>query len=138
METMFLNNSSHNKGRKILIIDDDATLCSVFKDILDHSGYQTFIAQKEEDVLSIINQETVDLAYVDLEMPELNSSAISNQIKRANPNTLVVLISGYPLAHADDEISLTMKEGVIDKFVDKGDLFNLPSITEKLLSERPN
>jgi len=135
---MFLNDSSNNKGQKILIIDDDITLCSVFKDILDHSGYQTFIAQNEEDVLSIITQEAVDLVYVDLEMPELSSSAISNQIKRVNPKTMVVLISGYPLAIVKDEISSTIEEGVIDRFVDKGDLFNLSSITEKLLSEWPN
>ncbi len=135
---MLLNNLSNNKGQKILIIDDDITLCSVFKDILDHSGYQTFIAQNEEDVLSIITQEAVDLVYVDLEMPELSSSAISNQIKRVNPKTMVVLISGYPIAIVEDEISSTIKEGVIDRFVDKSDLFNLSSITEKLLSERPN
>ena len=135
---MLLNNSSNNKGQKILIIDDDIALCSVFKDILDQSGYQTFIAQNEEDVLSIITQEAVDLVYIDLEMPELNSSAISNQIKTVNPNTMVVLISGYPPAMAEDEINSTIGGGVIDRFVDKSDLFNLSGFTEKLLSERPN
>jgi CheY-like chemotaxis protein len=142
----------------------------MFKDILDQSGYQAFIAQNEEDVLSIISQEAVDpvyidlempelnssadlvyidlempelnssadLVYIDLEMPELNSSAISNQIKTVNPNTMVVLISGYPPAIAEDEIKSIIGGAVIDRFVDKSDLFNLSWFTEKLLSERPN
>lgn len=135
---MFLNNPTNNKEQKILIIDDDITLCSVFKDILDQSGYQTFIAQNEEDVLSIITREDVDLVYVDLEMPELSSSAISNQIKRVNPNTMIVLISGYLPDVAEDTINSTIGGGIIDRFVDKSDLCNLSSFTERLLAERPN
>ncbi|MEW5801084.1 MAG: response regulator [bacterium] len=138
MKAIFLDNPVRKKDQKILIIDDDITLCSVFKDILDQSGYQTFIAQNEEDVLSVITQQSVDLVYVDLEMPQLNSSAISNRIKKVNPNTMVVLISGYHLGVAEGEIKATIEDGIIDRFVDKGDLCNLPGITAKLLSERSN
>lgn|GEM_PF-3486950 len=136
---MFLNQPSNKKrGQKILIIDDDIALCTVFKDILDQSGYETFVAQNEQDVLSIINREAVDLVYVDLEMPDLNSCAISNQIKRVNPNTIIVLISGYPPHFVEDEIKSTIGSGIVDKFVDKGELSNLSIITEQILSERAN
>ncbi|MEW6378693.1 MAG: response regulator [bacterium] len=135
---MFLNNPTNKKRQKILIIDDDIALCTVFKDILDQSGYQTFVAQNEEDVLSIITRETPDLVYVDLEMPDLDTSDISNQIKRVNPNTMIVLISGYPPHFVEDEVKSSIGSGIIDKFIDKGDLSNLPTITAQLLSERPN
>ena len=126
---------SPDHQRRVLIIDDDIILCNVFKDILEHNGFRTFIAQKEEDVLAIVSRESVDLVYIDLEMPDLNSVDISNQIKKINPNTMVVLISGYSRQIVEEEMNLKIGKGIIDKFLDKGDLYNLPSVTEKLLSE---
>lgn len=128
-------NPEQQKKANILIIDDDFILCNVFKDILEHTGYAAFIAQKEEEILSIAYQEDIDLVYIDLEMPGLDSLDISNKIKKVNPSIVIVLISGYTQQIIEEEMNFDIHKGAFDKFIDKGDIYNLPKITDQLLKD---
>lgn len=123
-----------SKQDSVLIIDDDQILCHVFKDILENSGYKTFTAQKREEIFNILSQEKIDLIYMDVEMPELNSIDLARQIKETSPLIMIVLISGYPQKVVEEDLKIKIGEGGIDKFIDKGDLFDVARVTTELLS----
>jgi CheY-like chemotaxis protein len=56
-------------GKKILIIDDDATLREILSLGLQGAGYDTLMAINGEEAKNLVQQETPDIILVDLYMP---------------------------------------------------------------------
>ena len=90
----------------ILVVDDEATLRSIFADLLVHQGYACITAANAVDALQIIEANLIelDLLVTDIRMPgALNGFDLANKVRELQPRTAILLISGY----AEDPI---MKE----------------------------
>lgn len=85
----------------VLVVDDEATLRSVFSDLLAHEGYGCITAANAVDALQIIEANLIelDLLVTDIRMPgALNGLDLANKVRELQPRTAILLISGY----ADD------------------------------------
>ncbi|HEV2437676.1 MAG TPA: response regulator transcription factor [Verrucomicrobiae bacterium] len=81
---------------RILVVDDDPEIRSVFAQILDDAGYDVLQASKGRAGLQLAREKHPDLALLDVLLPDLNGMEVCKQIK-ADPglrNIFVVLISG--------------------------------------------
>ena len=56
----------------ILIIDDDPNLRKTLSDILRVKGYETLTAKDGAEGLSLIEQNPVNLALIDLRLPDMS------------------------------------------------------------------
>lgn len=96
---------------KILIVDDELRLADVLHVALEDRGYQTRIAASGNIALRMMEVESFDLVLTDLRMPDLDGRALLQEIKRRNPDMLVVILTAY--ASMRDAVDL-VKEGAFD------------------------
>ena len=88
----------NGNNNKILIVDDDLELLTIFKAIFDSIDYNTITANNAKDALKIIKQEGNNLSLVisDIVMPEMNGIKLIQSIQKMDLNIKYILMSGYP------------------------------------------
>lgn len=92
----WLKQSSNDAGAHILVIDDDETICSLFRDILDSAGYKVSTTDNSYEGLKIIQNGDFDLVFLDLKMPGLDGAELFGQIRTIRPEMPVIVVTGYP------------------------------------------
>lgn len=80
---------------KILVIDDDKTLCENFRDILEEDGYEVLTAQTKFSALKIIAKTYVDLILVDIRLPDGNGLEVIKMAKEKIPYVKPIVITAY-------------------------------------------
>ena len=78
----------------ILIIDDEASLRSIFQVSLERAGYRVLTAEHGKHGLRLLDQEKVDLIFVDIFMPEMDGMELIPLIRKTRPATKMIAISG--------------------------------------------
>ncbi|MCX2716753.1 homeostatic response regulator transcription factor HsrA [Helicobacter sp. MIT 21-1697] len=104
---------------RILVIEDDPTLCKNIAEMLNERSYQTDIAENLKDGEYFISIRNYDLVLADWDLPDGCGIEIIAQVKEKSPRTPVIIISAK--TSAENEIR-AFKEGA-DDFVPKP--FNL-------------
>jgi DNA-binding NtrC family response regulator len=80
---------------RILVIDDELTVCKSCDKILTEDGYAVISAQGGWKGLEQARKENFDLALVDLKMPDINGMEVVETLKREHPNMAVIIMTGY-------------------------------------------
>ncbi|MFA5859930.1 MAG: response regulator [Elusimicrobiota bacterium] len=80
--------------RKIAVIDDQEEILSLCRRILVKEGYEVFTSKDPQEVLSIISKEKFDVVLTDMIMPGINGLELIKEIKKREPLTAVVLMTG--------------------------------------------
>ena len=109
---------------KILIIDDDETLCTVIGEELEQENYNVTCSFSGKEGLAKLKLERYDLVLLDYQMPEMDGYEVLQEIRIIYPLLPVIIIT----ANKDIDI--------IKKFEVKGisDLVNKPFEFEELLA----
>lgn len=92
----WLRESSTEIVANILVIDDDETICSLFKDVLEEAGHSVTTCSEALKGLELVNDGDYDLAFLDLKMPRMDGAELFGQIKATKPELPVTIITGYP------------------------------------------
>lgn len=85
----------NNQDDKILLIDDEIEFISTLAERLEIRGYNAKIAESGETGISMIVNETFDVAILDLMMPGLNGLDTLRQIKTIDDTLPVILLTGH-------------------------------------------
>jgi len=80
----------------ILVIDDEETIRSLFKEILEELGHRVITAETASKGLALVNHQDFDLVFLDLKMPGMDGAELFRQIKIIKPKLPVTIITGYP------------------------------------------
>ena len=80
---------------RILIIDDDENLLTSLCDILEYKGFKTLHANDGASALKIIEEQSLDVALVDLRLEDMSGLDLIKQIKNQSPFTECILLTGY-------------------------------------------
>ena len=85
-----------HKGRRILMIDDSATIVASLGGILRSAGCHTSEAADAETGIEAIRREKPDLVFLDIVLPGMNGFAALRVIRRdpLAQNIPVIMISG--------------------------------------------
>jgi len=89
--TALVNLSRGSSRTTILIADGDEHYRQLYSDILRSEGFQTFVAKDCDQALAILHRERVDLALVDVVMPNTNGMTLCREL-RSNLETRLVPI----------------------------------------------
>ena len=92
----WLRQSSTEAEARILVIDDDETICSLFKDTLEDAGYKVTAVTDSYEGLELVKNEDYDLVFLDLKMPGLDGAELLGQIRAVKPEMPVTVVTGYP------------------------------------------
>ena len=76
---------------RILVVDDDKHTRVLFKAVLQAANYTVFTAANGEEALSIMDEEHIDLAVLDIMMPKMDGYEFT-RVLRENRNDLPILM----------------------------------------------
>jgi two-component system NtrC family response regulator len=79
----------------ILIIDDEESVCTFFRRLLQRKGYRTVTAVNEEEALRALDYGTFNVAMVDLKLPDTDGLTLLKHIKTRQPACEVIIMTGF-------------------------------------------
>ncbi len=80
---------------KILVIDDERPTLKMFTLLLTAYGYDILTAENGQDGLDIFRKESPGLVLTDIKMPVMDGIEVLKEIKKINPQTEVIVITGH-------------------------------------------
>ncbi|PLX44975.1 MAG: hypothetical protein C0611_13455 [Desulfobacteraceae bacterium] len=95
----------------ILIVDDEKAVADVLKDFISDEGRSIDVCHDGLEGINHIQNNLYDLIIVDLMMPKVGGLDVLKYAKKANPDVLVIIITGY--ASLETAI-MAVKEGAYD------------------------
>jgi DNA-binding response OmpR family regulator len=87
--------------KKILVVEDEKNLRKLYEQDLMDEGYQVLVAPNGATALEIVNEETVDLAILDIKMEGINGVDVLKKIMEVNKNIKVIINSAYSTYKSD-------------------------------------
>jgi two-component system, NtrC family, response regulator len=78
-----------------LIVDDEQEVCNFFSYLLKQKGYTAITANSGAEASEKLKEFSFDTALVDLKLPDANGLDILKEIKKAQPDCEVIIITGY-------------------------------------------
>jgi two-component system response regulator HydG len=78
----------------LLVVDDEAPIREFLSDYAEFTGFRVTACASGREALAVLDRETVDLALVDLRMPQIDGMEVIKAIRQKAPQCQVVLMSG--------------------------------------------
>ena len=97
--------------KNILVVDDDMRVRTIFSSILKKEGYRVTAVKDGYEAIKAIDEESFDLALVDLRMPGLDGIQVLERVKSRRLQTRVIIYTGY--GSVEDAVE-AMSKGAAD------------------------
>jgi FixJ family two-component response regulator len=85
----------------VYVVDDDAAVLGSLRFLLETDGFAVRTFKNGTALLHAAELPGADCYVIDYKMPDINGIDLVGRLRKANDNTPVVLITGYP----DENIS---------------------------------
>ena len=101
----------------VLIIEDEEVLVKLFKQILEMLGYRVLEAKTGKEAVELAKtfDGQIDLALLDIKLPDMDGGRVYPLIMEARPDLKVIVCSGYSIDGPAQEILDAGAEGFIQK-----------------------
>ncbi|MBW1900701.1 MAG: response regulator, partial [Deltaproteobacteria bacterium] len=86
----------------ILLVDDEQDIREVLSISLADLGYKVYDAQNGREAIRIFKEVNPPIVLTDIKMPGIDGIELLQEIKRGNPDTEVIMITG----HGDMELAI--------------------------------
>ena len=80
--------------KKILVVDDDPNLRKTLADSLRVKGYATAVAGTGAEAIAALESGDINLALIDLMLPDLPGLEVMARLKAMSPTTEVIILTG--------------------------------------------
>lgn len=80
---------------KILIVDDERTLCETMSEILKDEGYDVEVAFDGKEALEKIQKTTFDVIFCDLRMPKTDGLGVLEKTMEKSSETFFIVMTAY-------------------------------------------
>ena len=80
---------------RVLVIDDEPIIRDVLQEILSREGYAISSVPDAESGLAALERQEYDLVILDLMLPGIGGFETLKEIKRRDPDSVVVMITAY-------------------------------------------
>ncbi|MBU7032264.1 MAG: response regulator [Theionarchaea archaeon] len=84
-----------DQGILTLMVDDDPSTCTLFRNVLMKKGYPVGIAHTGEEAIAMANERHYDVIFIDMKLPTINGLETYFSIKKSNPQTVFIIITAY-------------------------------------------
>ena len=96
---------------KIMVVDDEESMCNFMQIMLEKEGYKTVVSQDSKIALERIKKENYDLVVADLMMPEMSGLELLSKAKSVDPDLSFIVMTAF--ASVDTAIE-ALKNGAFD------------------------
>ena len=102
----------------ILAVDDEQNLLELLLTVLGKRGFQVKTALNGVEALKLLDQESFQLALLDLRMGPLNGVQLLKEIKDRRPVIKVIMMTAYPTHETRTQASANGASAYLTKPVD--------------------
>jgi DNA-binding NtrC family response regulator len=85
-----------DKLTRILVVDDDETIRTTMKAILEDEGYIVDIAGTGKEAIQKTQDRTYNIALLDIRLPDMEGIELLKLMKESVPRTRKIMVTGYP------------------------------------------
>jgi DNA-binding NtrC family response regulator len=96
---------------KLLVVDDEPDMLSTCRKFLTGEGYEVEVAENGRAAIERVEMFQPDLVITDLKMPGMDGMEVLRRIKENQPDTTVMMFTGF--GTIEDAVE-AMKEGAFD------------------------
>ncbi len=82
-------------AEKILIVEDEDTLCESLQRVFIRDGYETDIADSAEAAFALLEHRSYDLIITDIILPGISGIELLTKYRKTNPTQKVMVITAY-------------------------------------------
>ena len=118
---------------KILIVDDDHSLCNSLRGFLSNQATEILTAYDGKEALELLRKTEIDLVLLDMIMPEIGGSQVIDYIDSQGLKTSIIVMTGYP---STDSAVQSLRRGVHDYLKKPFDLDELTTTVENVLNKK--
>ncbi|PIU45475.1 MAG: Fis family transcriptional regulator [Ignavibacteriales bacterium CG07_land_8_20_14_0_80_59_12] len=101
--------------RTVLVVDDDESIRSSIKMILEYEGYATLLAPDGLTALRDVDPASVDTVLLDVKMPAIDGIEVLERLRARDSDLPIIMISGHGMIETAVEAT---KKGAFD-FLEK-------------------
>lgn len=80
---------------RILIVEDEDTLCASLQRVFRRDGYEADIADSAETAFRILENNKYDLIITDIILPGISGIELISRYKEQNPGQKVIIMTAY-------------------------------------------
>lgn len=81
--------------KRILIVDDEANMCSIIQDILNDEGYEVMVAENGNEALQVVQRVPPDLIITDINMPCMGGLELLRVVKSHYPAVQFIIMTAF-------------------------------------------
>ncbi len=81
---------------RILVVDDDETIRTTMKAILQDEGYLVDLAATGKEAIQKTEEKNYNLALLDIRLPDMEGVELLKLMKDNIPRTRKIMVTGYP------------------------------------------
>ena len=120
-------------SKRVLVVDDDASIRESFQYHLARAGYEVFTAEHSEEALGMLTDVEPGVVITDIRMKGMDGLELLRRSRAVAPEIDVLVIT----AHEDMRTaSAAMREGAYDYLVKPVDLDRIETLVERCFRDR--
>ena len=121
-------------SEKILVVDDEKSICDVLELVLSREGYEVFSANNGEEALKKLNVVLPDLIILDIIMPGIDGYEVCKRI-RENPSFKKIPIIIHTGKSKEEDILKGFKAGANEYLTKPVNLMEFIAAVKRLLNQ---
>lgn len=98
----------------ILLVDDDAAICSLFAQVLSRAGYRVFTVDNAKLGLEVLKRMAIPVLITDLFMEGMDGLQLITRTRQHHPATKIIAMTGGGSYEADECLRLAADVGADD------------------------
>ncbi len=108
---------------KILVIDDEAHVRKLYKNLLEREGFEVFVTDDTAVALELVRDQKIDIVVLDIELENESGLNLLRQYKDQKPNLPIILNTAYSMYMSDFKTWMAeayiLKSSNIQPLIDK-------------------
>jgi len=81
--------------QKILVVDDEKMIRDMLEKALTREGYTVRTAESAEEALELLQEDPIQVMFLDLKLPGMNGVELCRQSRKESPMTIIYAATGY-------------------------------------------
>jgi putative nucleotidyltransferase with HDIG domain len=81
---------------RLLVVDDEELICSIFAKRLKKEGYSCITANNGRDALNLFYKNNLSLIISDIRMPQMDGMELLKKVKAVDPKMMLIVMTSYP------------------------------------------
>ncbi|MCD6097691.1 sigma-54-dependent Fis family transcriptional regulator [bacterium] len=118
---------------RILVVDDEESMCKFMRIMLSKSGYEVATALSAKEALALLDKSSFDIAILDIKMPEMSGVELLREIRKKNQTISVIMMTAYASLETAIE---ALREGASDYITKPFQISEIRHSIKRILEER--